>query len=209
MTEERVDVLDERMNRIGMATRDEVHAKGWWHQTFHCWIACEEGDNPSLILQERHADKKEFPAKYDTTVAGHLLTGERPADGMREMEEEIGLRLPFEKLLPVGIVKDVIPLADGWDREFCHMYFYEIHKPIDYFILQEGEVAGLVRIAVNEMWDLFTRRGEFVHATGFTVRDGSRCHIQKRLGRDDFVPHQDHYFRTALEAAKCYFASKA
>lgn len=33
---ERLAIFDEHYHKIGEAIRDEVHAKGYWHEVFHC-----------------------------------------------------------------------------------------------------------------------------------------------------------------------------
>ncbi|HSU79378.1 MAG TPA: NUDIX hydrolase, partial [Candidatus Angelobacter sp.] len=37
--EERFDIFNEAFQWIGQATRPETHQNGYWHQTFHCWVA--------------------------------------------------------------------------------------------------------------------------------------------------------------------------
>ncbi|MDX8343655.1 hypothetical protein [Rossellomorea sp. YZS02] len=39
MESERLAILNENGERLGVARRSEVHKKGYWHETFHCWLA--------------------------------------------------------------------------------------------------------------------------------------------------------------------------
>ncbi|CAM5275137.1 Isopentenyl-diphosphate Delta-isomerase OS=Lysinibacillus sphaericus OX=1421 GN=idi PE=4 SV=1 [Lysinibacillus sphaericus] len=41
MEQEIVKVFNEQHEQIGMATLAEVHEKGLWHETFHCWFVNE------------------------------------------------------------------------------------------------------------------------------------------------------------------------
>jgi hypothetical protein len=40
--EERLDIYDENGVHLGDAARSVVHAEGYWHRTFHCWIVKRE-----------------------------------------------------------------------------------------------------------------------------------------------------------------------
>ncbi|HET7579244.1 MAG TPA: NUDIX hydrolase, partial [Bacillales bacterium] len=72
MSSEMLNVLDEDMNRIGQKSRDEVHAAGDWHETFHCWFIRVENGERYILLQKRAEVKKDYPGLLDITSAGHL-----------------------------------------------------------------------------------------------------------------------------------------
>ncbi|OUM94141.1 MAG: hypothetical protein A9Z00_00490 [Thermobacillus sp. ZCTH02-B1] len=75
--EEWFDVYDGNMRPVGAAPRSEVHARGYRHRSFHCWLAAPRGDGGLVIrFQRRAAGKDTFPDHYDITVAGHLASGE-------------------------------------------------------------------------------------------------------------------------------------
>jgi isopentenyldiphosphate isomerase len=63
MTEntETLDYLNDNRQVIGKATRHEVHQKGLWHQTFHCWIIGFENEHPYLLFQRRSLEKHNHP----------------------------------------------------------------------------------------------------------------------------------------------------
>lgn len=98
MTPERFDIYDNQQKWIGTAPRNEVHAKGYWHRSFHCWIVRDEGDQRMILFQRRRDIKDTFPGYYDITATGHLTAGEQAQDASRELEEELGVHTSFEAL---------------------------------------------------------------------------------------------------------------
>ena len=81
---ERLKVFDESYTYVKEDSRDEVHRKGLWHETFHCWLM----DDEFVYIQKRSAVKKDFPGLFYITAAGHILATETVMDGIREVEEE-------------------------------------------------------------------------------------------------------------------------
>ena len=93
MDSELLRIFNINMKHIGEATRAEVHAKGLWHETFHCWLVSKIEDQYYLYFQLRSACKKDYASQFDITAAGHLLANERAEDGIRELQEELGSHL--------------------------------------------------------------------------------------------------------------------
>jgi isopentenyldiphosphate isomerase len=206
MKDELFDIFDERMNRIGTATRRDTHLNGYWHQTFHCWIVTRGADGPALLFQKRHPDKDTHPNKYDITSAGHLLAGERVEDGVRELEEELGLHVPFADLTPIGTIPIEMRYRELIDREFYHTFLYESDLPLEQYRLQPDEVVGLVRVDAAEASRLFAGETDTVSANGLeTGEDGRLVPVSRLLRRSDFVPHGETYYKHVLDAVKRHF----
>ncbi|WP_240041019.1 NUDIX hydrolase [Paenibacillus ginsengarvi] len=206
--EERFDIFDGAMNRIGTATRAETHAKGYWHQTFHCWIVTRgEHGQPQLLFQKRHPEKDTFPDKYDITCAGHLQAGETPEDGVRELEEELGLDVPFASLTRIGTIPIEMRYRDLIDKEFYHTFLYECDLPLEQYRLQPDEVVGIVRADAADAAKLFAGEAEAVWADGLeTQQEGRLVSSGRLLKRCDFVPHGDAYYKQVLGAVMHYFS---
>jgi len=152
---EMFDVFDENMKKIGEASRRQVHKEGLWHQTFHCWVLNRETPGgPSLLLQLRHKDKDTFPNMFDVSCAGHLLAGETIEDGVRELEEELGLLVPFERLTFCGTVSQEYVMPNVIDREFNHIFTYECSLPIEAFHFQRSEISGLCYVNINDVKEI-------------------------------------------------------
>jgi len=207
MPHERFDIFDEHMKRIGTATRQETRANGFWHQTFHCWIAARAEKGPALLFQKRHPDKDTHPGKYDITCAGHLLAGESVEDGVRELKEELGLDVPFDHLLPIGVFPVELTYRELIDREFYHTFLHVCDLPLEQYRLQPDEVVGLVRIDVGEAYRLFAGLTDSVAATGLeTAADGRPVPVDRLLGRHDFVPHGTDYYKQVLDTIARHLA---
>lgn len=74
---ERVAIFDENYNKIGEALRDEVHACGYWHAVFHCWVI-EKWNNEWLIyLQLRSEHKKDYLSQFDISAASFVVLDNR------------------------------------------------------------------------------------------------------------------------------------
>ncbi|GCE12605.1 NUDIX hydrolase [Tengunoibacter tsumagoiensis] len=213
MENELITIFDEQRQRIGVGTRAEVHAKGYWHETFHCWFVSVEYGKLYLLFQRRSAQKKEYPNQLDITAAGHLLATETVADGVRELEEELGIKLRFQDLTEIGIIKGMNIIRDASsriiidDREFCHVFLYYLQSPIENLVLQEEEVAGIIKVEIQDFERLIDQ--ECQHIIGYRYEfhvDGERCWQQEILKRDDFCPHSQSYYQQVIYAARSIFA---
>ncbi len=89
--EEWFDVVNDRDEVVGRATRREVHATGLWHRAVHVLVFDRLG---RVFLQKRSMLKDLCPGLWDSSCSGHLDAGEDydTAAG-RELYEEIGVRV--------------------------------------------------------------------------------------------------------------------
>ncbi|SCW64601.1 Isopentenyldiphosphate isomerase [Paenibacillus tianmuensis] len=200
--EEIFDIFDERMNPLGRASRSEVHARGLWHQTFHCWIVDPADGDAVLLFQERHPGKDTFPSLLDTSCAGHLLSGEGVEDGVRELEEELGLSIPFDTLVPCGLFaeEDVISAA-CIDREFCHVFVHVNRQPLTRYRLHPEEVTGLYRVSLEQVRKLAQGTlSEPIRIEGIAPdENGVPVPVERTVGPADFVPHPRAYYELVLK----------
>ncbi|WP_028552585.1 NUDIX hydrolase [Paenibacillus sp. UNC451MF] len=196
------DIFDGDMNRIGTATRREVHQQGLWHQTFQCWILSKQDEEWYLLFQMRHSDKDTFPSLLDISCAGHLLAGETVEDGLRELAEELGVNAAFEELHSCGVYREEQFLDGGKiDREFCHVFVLRADRPLHTYQLQEDEVTGLYRIALEDVRRLTAGdMDSLVTAQGVEPdMNGVLLPVDRRFAARDFVPHSKAYFRLVLD----------
>jgi isopentenyl-diphosphate Delta-isomerase len=89
MSEEFFDVVNERDEVIGRASRREVHARDLLHRAIHVLVFNGRGE---VFLQKRSLTKDTAPGLWDSSTSGHLDAGEDyDAAAVRELREEIGL----------------------------------------------------------------------------------------------------------------------
>ncbi len=95
-----LEVVDaETAQPTGQAVQWEVaHREGWWHASISVIIVDEQGN---VAWQQR--GETDSHAKWDISVAGHLIAAENDlAAAVREIEEEIGLKVAPERLRRIG-----------------------------------------------------------------------------------------------------------
>ncbi|SEB54918.1 NUDIX domain-containing protein [Paenibacillus sp. GP183] len=196
------DIFNDQMERVGTAGRLEVHANGWWHQTFHCWIISLRNDQPSLLLQLRHPDKDTFPNLLDISCAGHLMAGENVEDGVRELEEELGLQVAFSSLIPCGIYAEEDALPEGrMDREFCHVFLYRCDQHIFEYRIQQDEVSGLYFVGLKDFESLIQGAAQTIPAVGANLSvDGQLEERLLYIASTDLVPHDVNYYKLLFNA---------
>ncbi|WP_404407131.1 NUDIX domain-containing protein [Jeotgalibacillus malaysiensis] len=195
MESERLKIFNEKHQYIGEKMRSEVHEKGYWHETFHCWIL----DGNSLYFQLRSEDKKDYPGLLDITAAGHLLSEETVRDGVREMQEEIGIQVPFEQLQPLGVIECVAERAGFIDKEFAHTFLLKGIFNEDDFDLEDEEVSGMVRTDIESFRSLCRGECDEVRVEGFKILGGDKIKIDQSVGIQSFVPHKAAFYLTVLE----------
>jgi len=142
MTEEFVDIYDENNNLLNISkTKNEAHKKGLWHRAVHIWIYTPKKE---LILQLRAKGKQIYPGLWDISAAGHVSAGEdSTVSALREIEEEIGLKVRKEDLNFLKIKKIKGVYNDVRNNEFCYVYFLKYSGDISKLKLQEEEVEEI------------------------------------------------------------------
>ncbi|GGO02360.1 NUDIX hydrolase [Saccharibacillus kuerlensis] len=192
-----LDVFNDKHEHTGTASRSEVHRQGLWHQVFHCWVVSgsrEEGWK--LLFQLRHPDKETFPDKLDTSSAGHLLAGEGPREGMRELEEELGLAVRYEDLVYCGLHQEEYRISENYmDREFTHVYLYRCEQPLEIYRVQHIEVSGLFRIDAEQFRELVSGDRDRIEAEGVTYDKHLQAVQERRvLTMNDFTDNTAEYY---------------
>ena len=128
------DVVNDRDEVIGQATRREVHARGLLHRAVHVFVFNARGQ---LFLQKRSLAKDSAPGCWASSCSGHVDSGEDYLTAaVRELDEEIGLRIAGSHLL-VPILRNG-PCADT-EQEFVWVYRFESEGP---FVLNPSEIDG-------------------------------------------------------------------
>ena len=195
------DIYDEDLRQIGIKARDAVHRDGDWHQVFHCWVIGRDPDGSTFVILQKRADDKEmYAGKIDLSAAGHLEAGESVSDGVRELEEELGLRVDFEELVAVGRRVGVKKVKKSVDYQICHVFFYESDRELTEYVYQTDEIAGLLKLPIADGLKLFA--GELDSVTVDAVGlDSDRVRIRVA----DFIKNVDQYAYKALILARRYF----
>lgn len=203
MENELLKVFDQQGNCIGIATRSEVHKAGHWHETFHCWFTERIDNEEFLFFQVRSSVKKDYPNLLDITAAGHLLADERPVDGLREVEEELGIDLALEDLHSLGMIKDSLNSPEFIDNELCHVFLYEQHQPFENYWLQLEEVSGIMMASMTAFEKLWFGKVQEIKVEGFLSNgDNEKKPHSMLVSKNDFVPHEDTYIESVLKAIK-------
>ncbi|WP_223067060.1 NUDIX hydrolase [Paenibacillus caui] len=199
-SDEMLDVFNEQMVKTGTASRRQVHAEGLWHQTFQCWVVnMQEPGNPGLVFQLRAEDKDTFPGKLDISCAGHLLAGETPADGIRELEEELGITSEAGELIYCGMVAQESLISEQLtDREFNHVFLLESRVPLKEYPFQRSEISGLFLIGLQEYKALLNGEQEEIQTREGVLLNrvkGTCGSMNKRVTLADFTPNSEAYYR--------------
>jgi isopentenyldiphosphate isomerase len=206
---EYLTIFDEHMRPLGTRSRAQAHREGLWHETFHCWFFRREHDQCFLLFQQRAAQKDTFPDLLDVTAAGHLQAGETAADGIREIQEELGVEVPFSSLHSLGIAAEEFFLPTIIDREFHHVYLYHYQQDIASMHIQETEVAGIAQVEIDAFSRLINAEAQTVTAQMYLPdykNDGEGLHYtgQKQVSQHHFCPHSVAYYQQLVATIKSW-----
>ncbi|QEC50496.1 NUDIX domain-containing protein [Baekduia soli] len=140
MDDELLDVVDEHGRRLGTKRRGDVHRDGDWHLAFHLWVVGPGG----VLLQRRAQAKASWPGRLDASAAGHLTAGESVADGLREVEEELGVTYRMDELHALGMHR----VDEVANRELQHVFAVRDDRPLTAWTdFDRVELDGLVLVA--------------------------------------------------------------
>ncbi len=145
---EYIDVLSPDGAPTGIRKpKDEIHRDGDWHRSVHVWVATPDG---LLLLQKRSIEKENHPGLWDISAAGHLSAGEDSRRAaVREIEEEIGLRVHPDELRYLATLRESFVLNGGTylDNEIHDVFVVTRDVDPSALVLQPGEVDEIALVA--------------------------------------------------------------
>lgn len=169
---EMIDILNEDGSLTGETTsKKEVHEKGLWHRASHIWFVNSSNE---ILLQKRAEHIESHPGEYDISAAGHLSAGDSPIQGaLREVEEELGIKLSESALVKIGEIKSESTQYGGSYINKEHNDVYVVYKDIsiENFTIQEDEVDHISYIPINEFkeWVKNRKEGLVMHDAEFQL----------------------------------------
>jgi isopentenyldiphosphate isomerase len=199
---EMIDIYDANLRFLGSMEREQAHLTGQWHRTFHCWIV--NTADRSLFFQVRSFTSKTHPGKLDISAAGHLTAGETIEDGIREVEEELGIEVRLSELIDAGQRVEVSDKPNGpLNREYQSVFLLPTTKVLTDFSPDPGEVAGFASIPIDRGLDLFAERVSSIEVPTVDVRpDGVLVSRMRSVTKDEFIPRIPRYYMAALILAE-------
>lgn len=206
MAEEIIDVYDEKMHLLGQATRSQAHQEGLWHMSFHCWIVRRSPEGRPQVLLQVRGKTQNHSSLIDISAAGHLLSGETPHDGIKSIEQELGLKVDFAKLTKLFTANHVFQ-KDGYiNHEFNPTYLLEDSTPLLDYKLNPDRVEGLFIADVEDMLNLFKHKVDKIYVNGLKLNtDRKYTPFAGNITREEFVPHTDQYFIKVMENIQRWF----
>ncbi len=155
MTEEIFDIVDNSDSVVGSASRDEVHRSGFLHRSAHLLVFDSHG---RVLLQKRSSEKDRFPGRWDSSVSGHVDSGEEYDECVvREASEEIGLDLEGvpERMFKIDACKET-------DNEFTWAYRHYSEGP---FVVSEEEISEVRWFSVDRVDQMLLEEGDVFSPT--------------------------------------------
>jgi len=142
MTDELLDVVNEKDETLGRELRSAVHARGLLHRGVHIFLATPDG---RLLVQKRGRNQDTYPLALDCSVSEHVKAGEGYLKAARRgLWEELGLEaVPLRAL-----VKFKMEYGPG-DLEICQLY--EGRADPEAVRFDPGEVEAVASYSLDEL----------------------------------------------------------
>ena len=192
---EMLDIFDDMGRHLGVKPRDQVHLAGDWHRVFHCQIATIRDGVPTLILQRRSQLKAAFPGLLDLSAAGHLAAGESPVDGVRELEEELGVVADPNDLVLLGERRLVDDSGEGQlNKELTSVFLLRDDRPLDGYVLQTSEVDAVFDAPISDLLQLFAGDLNTIELSGVQHAGSPDAYpVTISASLEDFVPGDSYW----------------
>ena len=221
LNKEILDIYDKNFEKIGTATRGEIHEKGHIHKVVHCWFE-EDTENGKYCYFQQRAMYKSYPGLYGVMVGGHIDSGEDVFEALkREISEEAGIVAKEENISFINEIFENIVDGDFIDNEICEVYRYNVNE--DTVFNPNKEVAKVVRMNEEaykkcvfgitetveaEIVAVSNQQGMNEYAVGdkFLIHTEDFCEYDRRYVRMVTGMSDDEYFmmEALREAKKAY-----
>lgn len=140
---ELVDMFDGRRKPLNKVVERYTHIEGEYSQGSHIWIMNSKNE---FLIQKRSANKRVYPNLWSVTSGGTDSKETTLDTALREVEEELGIKLKEEEL----------ELMMSYKRKHDFVDVWLLRKDIDIkdITLQEEEVTDVKWISQSELENL-------------------------------------------------------
>jgi isopentenyldiphosphate isomerase len=149
--EEYLDVVDENDVVMGREVRSVIHREGLLHREVHVWFVDDSG---KLIFQKREPDDDVPLSLLDATAGGHVSSGQTYVEAaLTEIEEETGLRLSAEQIVPLCKIRSGKPDASRKDINIAYrmVFLYRFTEQLDKLRVEKGKGLGFVKLSLGAL----------------------------------------------------------
>lgn len=170
--------------------------EGDWLSVFAIWLYKRTSEGTYILFQERSQNATVSPGKLDISAAGHYNAGETGLDGLRELQEELGITPDPAMCHSFGRhINSYLDTSGRTRRAVLSTYVYEFTGSDSEFVLDEREVPGAYWVPLRELLELYHGQRTSIDLAGFD-------HTGKQQARtatiEDFLYNVDDYhFRNA------------
>lgn len=144
MTEEKVILVNQKDEQIGLMPKMEAHEKGLLHRAFSVFVF---NDRNELMLQQRALTKYHSPGLWTNTCCSHQREGENNIEaGKRRLQEEMGFSTDLKDTISF-IYK--APFDNGLtEHEYDHILVGKFNREPD---LNPEEAADYKWLTLDEV----------------------------------------------------------
>ena len=155
-----IDIYDEKGNLLGYCEKTQAHKLGYWHKVFGCLIYNSKKNKVFLQLKNPNHNKVNKAPLLEITAGGHLLSGETVKNGVREIKEETGLDIQYDKLTFVEERTCNKTVSKNYKiKEFQYFYIADLNIDVtDLRNYDQEEVIGFVETDVHDLLKLLNNK---------------------------------------------------
>ena len=145
------DIVNQNDRVVGKGTRREVHKNSWLHRSIHIFVFNPQKD---IFLQKRALTKDESPGYWDSSVSGHVNSGEDYlTSAHRELKEELGISGSLQSFIMFPACRETF-----WEHMQSYLCTTDQTIQINPHEISEGRYWRLeeLKIKIRENPDIFT-----------------------------------------------------
>lgn len=155
---ELIDIYNENHEYIGKCDKILAHKLGLWHEVFNGIIVNKNKNTVIFQIKNSAHNKVHNINKIEISIGGHYKAGEKTEDGIREIEEESGIKINFENLIYLGERQvSTIVNKDYIVREFQKIFIIPYNDSIIKLNCKDDEVSGFIELDIDDCIDLFLK----------------------------------------------------
>lgn len=154
MSKEKLNIVDDGDNIIGIEDRKTIHEKGLLHREVHVYFVTPKNE---IIFQHRAKDKDTFPDRLDATVGGHVEIGDSyEQTAIKEALEETGVSINEAELIAIKKIhknsKDDVTgmINHAFQKEFIYIY----KGGVEDLKVEDGKALGFEVWSIDQILSL-------------------------------------------------------